>query len=83
MAERGIGVDKVESIIQGGTIISRYDYDTPFPSCLALGFDAGQPWHVVYSIEETEHDTVTHVITVYRPDPLEWDGRFTKRKTQE
>lgn len=47
------------------------------------GFDTAQAWHVVYSKEETEHDVVAHVITVYQPDSLEWDGLFTKRKTRE
>ncbi len=37
--------------------------------------------HVVYSIEDAEHGALAHVITVYQPDPLEWDGFFTKSKT--
>ncbi len=31
MAERGLGVEKVEDIIQSGTIIARYEDDRPFP----------------------------------------------------
>jgi len=80
MAERSIAVGKVESIIQSGTIITRYDDDKPFPSYLVMDFDADQPWHVVYSIQDTEHGMFAHVITEYQPDPLEWDGSFTRRK---
>lgn len=82
MAERGVSVETVESIIQSGTIITRYEDDKPFPSYLVLGFVASVPWHVVYSKEETITGIVAHVITIYPPDPLEWDGFFSKRKTQ-
>lgn len=82
MAERGLGVEKVEDIIQSGTIIARYEDDRPFPSCLILGFDAGKPWHIVYSAEGSGPDAVVHVVTVYQPDPLEWNYTFTERKAR-
>ena len=82
MAERCLGVEKVEEIIQSGTIIARYEDDKPFPSCLILGFDTDKPWHIVYSAEGSGPDTVVHVVTVYQPDPLEWNDTFTKRKAR-
>ena len=80
MAERGITVESVELVIQSGTIITCYEEDRPFPSYLISGFDSDRPLHVVYSKEENEDGTCAHVITVYQPDPLEWDGFFTKRR---
>jgi hypothetical protein len=80
MAERGIGVEMVESIVRTGLIITHYKDDRPYPSCLVLGFDADKPWHVVYSTEGIGLDAVAHVITVYQPNPAEWDASLTKRK---
>ena len=80
MAERGLSVEKVESIVLSGKVITRYEDDKPFPSLLVLGFDSDNPWRVVYSVEDARQSVVVHVITVYQPDPQEWSADFTKRK---
>lgn len=80
MFERGIGPEAVERIVGDGEQIASYPDDTPFPSALILGFDEGQPVHLVVS-----RDAVTglcYIVTVYRPEPEAWSVDFkTRRRT--
>lgn len=61
----------VEQYPQGRT--SRY-----LPSCLVYAKHREEAIHTLFALDK-EGDTV-RVITVYRPDPAEWDAGFLRRK---
>jgi hypothetical protein len=78
MFHRGIPPDVVERIVGDGEVIASYPDDTPYPSMLVLGFDDGQPIHVVVARDAgTGH---CHIVTVYRPDPEMWGDAFKTRR---
>ena len=78
MVERGIGVEEVQSVVNGGETIEDYPTDTPFPSRLLLGWAGERPIHVV-ATDDPESD-ITVVITVYKPDPELWQSDFRTRQ---
>ncbi|HEV8725662.1 MAG TPA: DUF4258 domain-containing protein [Candidatus Binatia bacterium] len=55
-----------------------YPDDTPYPSRLVLGWNDRRPIHVVVADNVDEQENI--VITVYEPDPLEWEPDFKRRK---
>jgi hypothetical protein len=75
MRERAIGYDMIKIAIQSGTIIEAYPTDTPYPSCLILGYTP-EPLHIVCSIGSG----MLWIITVYRPSPDKWEPGYRKRK---
>ena len=68
----------VESVIQSGTTIESYPEDTPYPSRLVLGWDRDRPIHVVVADNLLDEETI--IITVYQPDPMRWNARFSRRQ---
>jgi hypothetical protein len=78
MMERGISMEEVEHVIEGGEVIEQYLDDEPFPSRLILGSPSGSALHVV-AANEIDTD-ITHVITAYRPNPDKWEDGFRRRK---
>ena len=81
MFERNIDEADVVRIVEHGKIIEEYPEDTPYPSCLALGYakkGAAGPIHVVYAVNGDERI----VITVYRPDAKRWNESFDRRVEQ-
>jgi hypothetical protein len=80
MSERGIGVDEVERAVRDGRIIARYPDDRPYPSCLTVLIANTVPIHVLYSMAETDEGKVFYIITVYRPDPAEWNNDYSERR---
>jgi len=79
MFERDISVGDVHHIISDGEVIEDYPDDTPYPSCLLLGWCEGRPIHVVVA-HNTEDDSLI-VVTVYEPDPDQWDANLSRRKS--
>lgn len=75
--ERGISRSCVTNLIRTGEVIESYPDDTPFPSCLMLGWCEGRPFHVVIGIHMQEK--TIHVITVYEPLAEVWDIEFRRR----
>ncbi len=67
-------------MIENGEVIEEYPDDTPYPSRLVLGRRHGRPLHVVAADDPDERETI--VITVYEPNPTEWEADFKRRKTQ-
>jgi len=59
-------------------MIESYPDDLPFPSRLMLGWCDGRTIHVLAS--DDSDNQVTVVITVYEPDPAQWDATFTRRR---
>lgn len=77
MFQRSISVDDVRQVLSIGEVIEDYPDDTPYPSKLILEWIKGRPIHVVAAYNSDEKEIV--VITVYEPDPLQWDQDFRKR----
>ena len=77
-AERGISVDDIGYVFRTGEIIEQYPDDTPFPSCLILGFSGERALHVVASIDEG----LVYIITAYAPSPEKWKGDFKTRREE-
>jgi len=78
MAERGITVDEVRTVLTQGETIEDYPGDTPYPSRLVLGWVGQRPLHVVAAQAASAREII--VITVYEPDAIRWDAEFRRRR---
>jgi len=78
MFERGLSVEDVRAVLDGGQVIERRDDDLPYPSRLISGRVRGRPLHVVTALDRAA-ETV-FVVTVYEPDPALWRAGFTRRR---
>jgi len=61
-------------------VIEEYPDDKPYPSRLVLGWVGSRPIHLVVADNAEAQETT--VITVYDPDPEQWDADFKRRKKQ-
>lgn len=77
MLERGIGRVEVISAARNGEIIEEYAQDFPYPSCLLYNLE-NEPLHVVAALEGQK----CFVITVYRPNPEEFESDYKTRKNR-
>lgn len=78
MFQRRIGVEEVRHILTAGEVIENYPDDLPFTSRLVLGWSGTRPLHVVAADNPMAQETI--IITVYEPDPAEWQPDFKRRK---
>lgn len=78
MFERRISVEDVNAALANGKIIENYPNDTPYQSRLLLGYAAARPLHVVVADNASDEEQI--IITVYEPDPAQWELTFTLRK---
>ena len=75
---REISVGEIREAVSQGEIIEDYPQDKYGPSCLILGFtQVGRPLHLQCSYPSRP---VIKVITVYDPDPDEWEEWRIRRK---
>jgi hypothetical protein len=77
MFERRITEADVRAVLKNGRVIRAYDDDTPYPSRLVLASIDGRVLHVVCADVLDSHDTI--VITVYEPDPTQWNPSFDEK----
>jgi hypothetical protein len=70
---------EVRHVIATGETVEDYPDDTPYPSRLVLGWNGRRPIHVVVADNPDDNENI--VITVYEPDPEEWEPDFKGRKT--
>ena len=77
MFERKISAEEVRYVLETGEVIEEYPDDTPYPSRLIVGCYKGRLVHVVAADNFDEEEII--VITVYEPDPPEWDPECRKR----
>ncbi len=78
MFARGIPLELVRSAVEDGEVIEEYPDDFPYPSKLILGWWKGRAVHVVVAHNvECDEDIV---VTIYEPDPNQWDDGFRRRK---
>ena len=78
MALRDISKAEVRAVLTTGEAIEEYPDDTPFPSRLVLGWVGSRPLLVVAADNPEEEDTI--VITVYEPEPDQWEVGFRRRR---
>ena len=78
MFQRHINVDDVRGVLETGETIEHYPDDMPYPIRLVLGWIVSQPVHVVAADNTESQETI--VITVYEPDPSQWEPGFRRRK---
>ena len=78
LIERDISFAEIDEATRNLEIIREYTDDTPYPSCLVLGFTSRKrPLHIVYSVNQSKR--VVYVITIYEPDAGLWNKAFTRR----
>ena len=78
MFERGITEAEVHKALSEGEEIAAYPDDLAYPSRLLLGWRGDRPLHVVVAYNARDDEQI--VITVYEPDPAQWDDGFRRRK---
>jgi Domain of unknown function (DUF4258) len=78
MRERHIRPREVVAVLEAGEVIEDYADDRPYASALLCGKAGPRDLHVVAARLPDPAGWV--VITVYEPDPREWESGFKKRK---
>lgn len=78
LAERNIFQDTIIQVITKGEIIEDYPHNTPFPSCLILGYVKDKPYHVVVGFDETSR--IAYIITAYEPSLDKFEPDFRTRR---
>ncbi len=81
MVNRNISREDVKKVIQNGEIIEEYPDDSPFPSCLILGFIENRPIHTVVGFDSSSQ--MVYIITAYEPSTEKFESDFKTRKTNE
>lgn len=77
MFERNISEVEVREVIEADDVIERYPDELPCPSRLLVGFPNKRPLHVVATQSKSG---ATVIITVYEPDPEQWEPGFRRRR---
>ena len=78
MYQRDVSEPEVRNVITTGEVVEDYPDDVPYPSRLVLGWHGTRPLHVV--VADNVEDQENIVITVYEPDPTEWEADFKRRR---
>jgi hypothetical protein len=78
MFERIVSVAEIEAALTAPVVVEEYPDDTPYPSRLVLGLAGTRALHLVVGGPTAQGDTV--VVTLYEPDPAQWEPGFTKRR---
>ena len=74
-----IHLEEVLQIIETGEIIEQYLDDTPYASCLLLGYTrSGRSLHLVCAPVSAEERLI--LITTYQSDLNRWDQDLRRRK---
>lgn len=81
MFEREISRDDVSEVVQNGEVIRRYTDDKPYPSQLVLGWRNKRPIHAVMAHNEADDEII--IITVYEPNPKQWESDFKSKKESD
>jgi len=79
MFQRQVTEREMRAVLSSGTVIEDYPADIPYPSHLILGWSGSRPLHVVAADNSEDRETV--IITVYEPEPSQWEPDFVRRKT--
>lgn len=79
MFQRRIDEEDIRRALETARLIEEYPDDQPYPSRLILGWSGSRPIHVVVANNYSDNQVI--VVTVYEPDPDEWEADFMRRKT--
>jgi hypothetical protein len=78
LESRAIPRREVLESVETCEIIQHYPADRPLPTCLCLGRDGrGDPLHFVVAMDRDGRNI--RLVTVYRPDPAQWEPGFRER----
>lgn len=78
---RRIRVQEVRATIANGPVIEDYPNDKYAPSCLISGLTQDRrPIHIQCSYPSRP---VIKIITLYEPDPQQWNANFTQRRNSD
>lgn len=77
--QRRISEDDVRHVLATGEVVEDYPNDIPYPSRLVRGWCGSRPIHVVAAENAETNETI--VVTVYEPDPAQWEPGFTRRRS--
>ncbi|MBI5872814.1 MAG: DUF4258 domain-containing protein [Candidatus Omnitrophica bacterium] len=73
---RGISLAEIKKVISDGEIIENYPKDSPYPSCLILGYThKNEPLYVLCAL-----GNLVHIVTVHWIDPAKWLDPKTRRE---
>lgn len=73
---RGISLEEIKEVINKGEIIEIYPKDSPYPSCLILGYvRKNEPLYILCAL-----GNIVHIITVHWLDPTKWLDPKTRRE---
>lgn len=78
MFQRHFNEEDIRRGLESGEVVEEYPDDKPYPSRLVLGWLGSRPIHVVVADNDEAQETI--VITVYEPEPDEWESDFKRRK---
>lgn len=78
LARRDIPQRVIIEVIMKGEIMEDYPQDSPFPSCLILGWVKDKPYHVVVSLDEST--SMGYIITAYEPSLDRFEPDFKTRR---
>lgn len=73
-----VSASPIFEILTNGETTEIYPDDTPYPSRLVLGWLGSRPLHVVVADNAEAQETI--VVTVYEPDPEQWETGFRRRR---
>lgn len=80
MAERGVAPADVRAVLSSGRLIAETHHaGRPFPTQVWLGRIGDRALHVVLAVDP---EGLEYVITVYEPDPDQWNESLDARKEQ-
>ncbi|WGV23921.1 DUF4258 domain-containing protein [Halotia branconii] len=78
---RQVKVQEIREAIANGQVIEDYPNDKYSPSCLISGLTQNQrPIHIQCSYPDRP---LIKIITLYEPDPRQWNDDFTKRRNND
>lgn len=78
MIERDISVGEVRDALRDAEVVEDYLDDQPYPSRLMLGWVNNRPLHLV--VAYNREDRMVIIVTVYEPDPSQWEPDFKQRR---
>ena len=78
MFERKTTAAEIRTLLGNGEIIEKYPDDTLYPSRLVLGWSGTRPLHIF--VADNVEDSEWVIVTVYQPDPEQWNADFIRRK---
>jgi len=75
-------IASIEAVLVSGEVVEDYGDDPRGHSCLMLGEPGGVPIHMVVGQLQDDDEPLV-VITVYRPDPQEWEADWRTRRRHD